>query len=51
MFNDKVLDDTFQCDRLPNFQSLKQLITKLVHCSIMKLNESSLDKVKIEINY
>lgn len=48
MFSDKFLDEIFKPQELCSKKALKTIFEKLAHTSIMRLNETSMEKVKIK---
>jgi hypothetical protein len=45
MFGEKFLDEIFRPQELCSRKALRTIFEKLAHTSIMRLNESSMDKV------
>ena len=46
MFSEKFLDEIFKPQELCSRKALRTIFERLAHTSIMRLNESSMDKVK-----
>ncbi len=46
LFSPQFIDQLFEPQRIFSVQYTKQIFTKVVHSSIMTLNESSMNKVK-----
>lgn len=46
LFSDDFLPKLFESQKTCSIKFTKQLFEKVVHCSIMKLNETSMGKVK-----
>lgn len=51
MFSDGFLDEIFRPQEICSKKALKTIFERLAHTSIMRLNESSMDKVNQKINY
>jgi hypothetical protein len=49
MFGEKFLDEIFRPQELCSRKALRTIFEKLAHTSIMRLNESSMDKVSVLI--
>lgn len=45
MFNSKFVDELFKAQEIYSNASTRQIFDRLAHSSIMRLNESSMDKV------
>ena len=46
MFNERFLDEIFKPQEVCSKKGLRIVFDKLAHTSIMRLNESSMDKVR-----
>ena len=51
MFSERFLDEIFKPQELCSRKALRTIFERLAHTSIMRLNESSMDKVKKSISF
>ena len=46
MYNTKFIAELFRCQQIYSMQATRQIFDRLAHSSIMRLNESSMDKAR-----